>query len=134
MDGDTELSGCVIGAAIEVHQQLGPGLLESAYRACLVRELRLRGQRVQTEVAVDLVYRGLRLDCAYRADLIVESALLVELKSVHQLEAIHTARLLTYLRLTGLALGLLINFNVPFLSQGIRRVILTPRPPAHPLL
>jgi GxxExxY protein len=125
MDGDTELSGRVIAAAIEVHRELGPGLLESAYRSCIVHELRSRGQRVETEVPLSVVYRGMRLECGYRLDLLVERSLIIELKAVQVLEALHTAQLLTYLRLTSRPLGLLINFNVPVMKQGIRRVVLT---------
>jgi GxxExxY protein len=125
VDGDTELSARVIAAAIEVHRELGPGLLESAYRSCLVHELRSRGQLVETEVPLAVVYRGMQLECSYRLDLVVDRTLIIELKAVHVLEALHTAQLLTYLRLTGRPLGLLINFNVPCLKPGIRRVILT---------
>ena len=99
--------------------------MESAYRSCLVHELRSLGQRVETEVPLAVVYRGVRLDCVYRIDLVVEGTLIIELKAVNVLEALHTAQLLTYLRLTDRPLGLLINFNVPVLKQGIRRVILS---------
>jgi GxxExxY protein len=129
MDGDTEVSGGVIAAAIEVHRELGPGLLESAYRACLVQELRSRGQWVETEVPLAVTYRGTRLPCGYRLDLLVERTLIVELKAVPTLEPLHTAQLLTYLRFAALPLGLLINFNVPVLKKGLRRVVLTPQPP-----
>jgi GxxExxY protein len=124
MDGDTRLSGVVIAAAIAVHRELGPGLLESAYRACLVHELRCRGRRVESEVPVTVTYHGVQLPRSYRLDLLVEGTLIAELKSVHALEALHTAQLLTYLRLTGQPIGLLINFNVPVLRLGIRRVVL----------
>jgi GxxExxY protein len=126
MDGDTELSARVIAAAIAVHRELGPGLLESVYRCCLLHELRSRGLRVETEAPLAVVYRGLRLECGYRLDLVVERTLILELKAVHVLDALHTAQLLTYLRLAGQPLGLLINFNVSVLKQGIRRVVLTP--------
>ena len=125
MDGDTDLSARAIAAAIDVHRELGPGLLESAYRSCLVHELRGRGQRVETEVPLAVNYRGVRHECGYRLDLVVERTLIIELKAVHVLEALHTAQLLTYLRLTGQPLGLLINFNVPALKHGVRRVVLT---------
>jgi GxxExxY protein len=115
----------VIAAAIDVHRELGPGLMESAYRVCLVHELLSRGQRVETEVPLAISYRGIGLECGYRLDLVVERTLIIELKAVHILEALHTAQLLTYLRLAGQPLGLLINFNVPVLKQGLRRVVLT---------
>src|SRR5262245_49516593 len=124
MDGDTELSARVIASAIEVHRELGPGLLESAYRSCLVHELRSRGERIEAEVPLAVTYRGMRLECGYRLDLVVERTLIVELKTVQALEPLHIAQLLTYLRLTGRPIGLLINFNVPVLKQGIRRVVL----------
>jgi GxxExxY protein len=125
MDGDTDLSALVIAAAIEVHRELGPGLLESAYRSCLVHELLGRGVRVDAEVPLAVTYRGKQLECCYRLDLVVERTLLVELKAVQALDELHTSQLLTYLRLARQPLGLLINFNVPLLRRGIRRVILT---------
>ena len=115
----------VIGAAIDVHRVLGPGLLESAYRLCLVSELRRRGVEVETEVPLSVSYRGTQVGCAYRIDLLVERSLIVELKSVQALDDLHTAQLLTYLRLYCRPLGLLINFNVPHLRSGIRRVVQT---------
>jgi GxxExxY protein len=125
LDSDTGLTGLVIAAAIDVHRELGPGLLESAYRTCLVHEIQSRGARVETGVPLPLAYRGVPIACGYRLDLVVEGTLIVELKSVQALEALHTAQLLTYLRLAGHPLGLLINFNVPLLKPGIRRVIRT---------
>jgi GxxExxY protein len=125
MDGDTDLSASAIAAAIEVHRELGPGLLESAYRCCLVHELRCRSLRIETEVPLAINYRGIQLDCGYRLDLVVERTLIVELKAVRALERLHVAQLLTYLRLTNQPLGLLINFNVPVLREGIQRVVLT---------
>jgi GxxExxY protein len=122
---ETELTHRVIGAAMDVHRLLGPGLLESAYRVCLVHELARQGLRVASEVPISVSYRGVRIDCGYRLDLMVEERLPVELRSVHSLEPIHTAQLLTYLKLCQKPLGLLINFNVPTLRQGIRRVINT---------
>ncbi|WP_081752790.1 GxxExxY protein [Kallotenue papyrolyticum] len=113
----------VIGAAIEVHKTLGPGLLESAYEACLCYELQLRGIAFERQVPLPIVYKGVRLDCGYRLDLLVENLLIIELKAVEQIEPIHDAQLLTYLRLTGIWLGLLINFNVPVLRQGIKRLV-----------
>lgn len=120
----------VIGAAVEVHRELGPGLLESAYRTCLTQELRINGVLVESEVSLPVAYRGVRLECGYRADLIVEQQVIVELKAVHALEDLHTAQLLTYLRMSGRRIGLLINFNVPLLRQGIRRVIFGPPDPS----
>jgi len=130
MRGDTDLSARVIAAAIEVHRELGPGLLESAYRTCLVHELLSRGQQIETEVPLAVQYRGVQLECGYRLDVLVGRKLIVELKAVHTLEALHMAQLLTYLRLAGQPLGLLINFNVRVLKQGIRRVVHTPEAPS----
>ena len=123
------LTGRVIGAAIRVHRTLGPGLLESAYRACLTYELQMGGLEVETERAVPVLYRGTRLDCGYRIDLRVEKTLIVELKAIRQLEAVHAAQLLTYMKLSGSPAGLLINFNVPLLREGIRRLTLNPNCP-----
>ena len=116
------ISGLVIAAAIEVHRALGPGLLESAYLACLIRELELRSVSFRSQVAVPLTYKGTSVDCGYRIDLLVENRIVVELKAVEQIHPIHFVQVLTYLRLTGNRLGLLINFNVPVLHQGIRRI------------
>jgi GxxExxY protein len=119
-----DVTGAVIGAAIEVHRALGPGLLESTYRTCLRHELEQRGLRVATEVAVPVTYKDVHLECGYRIDLLVEGAVVVELKSVEGLLPVHEAQLITYLRLSGLRVGLLINFNVPVLKDGIvRRVV-----------
>lgn len=114
----------IIGAAIEVHKMLGPGLLESAYQSCHKHELGLRNVPVQTEVPLPLEYKGIRLDCGYRLDELVGGLVVVEIKSVERIEPIHEAQLLTYLRLSGLWLGLLINFNVPMLKNGIKRLVL----------
>ncbi|HEX5735896.1 MAG TPA: GxxExxY protein [Blastocatellia bacterium] len=114
----------IIGAAIEVHSTLGPGLLESAYKDCLCRELTLRQIPFERERAVPLVYKGLHLEQGYRLDLLVASEVVVEIKSVEALNPIFEAQLLTYLRLGGWKLGLLINFNVPVLRQGIRRKVM----------
>ncbi|MCK9532941.1 MAG: GxxExxY protein [Gammaproteobacteria bacterium] len=119
------LSGEVIGAAIEVHRHLGPGLLESVYRRCLLRELELRGLRATEEAPVRAVYKGLSFDAAYRMDILVEDKLAVELKVVERLAPVHEAQLLSYLRLAELPLGLLINFHVRQLSAGVKRVINT---------
>jgi GxxExxY protein len=116
------ISGAIIGAAVEVHRHLGAGLLESAYEACLAHELHARGMLFATQVPLPVVYKGRQLDVGYRLDLVVEHAVIVELKSIEQFDRIHTAQMLSYLRLSGLRLGLLINFNVPKLVDGIRRV------------
>jgi GxxExxY protein len=117
------ITGQIIGAGIEVHRQLGPGLLESAYRECLCYELRLRGFSTVRERIIPLVYKGVRVDAGYRADIIVDERVLVELKCVERLAPLHTTQVVTYLRLTGLHVGLLMNFNVAFLRDGIVRVI-----------
>jgi len=113
----------IIGAAIEVHRALGPGLLESTYESCLCHELRLIGLRVERQKAVPVVYRGAPMGTGYRVDLVVEGCVLVELKSVQQLDEIHKAQMVTYLKLSGYRVGLLINFNVPMLKDGIRRFL-----------
>lgn len=117
------LSRLLIGAAIDVHRELGPGLLESAYQRCLEYELRRLGLRVETQVPISLTFRALEIRAAYRADLIVENSIIVEVKCVAKLEPIHRAQVVTYLRLTGLQLGLILNFNVPALRDGIARVV-----------
>src|SRR5271157_6410024 len=109
----------IIGAAIEVHRTLGPGLLESAYQACLVHELREQRFEVEQEKALPVVYKGSTLDCGYRVDLLVEGMVMVELKAVSELTALHEAQLLSYLKLSGCPVGLLINFNVRQLITGI---------------
>jgi len=121
-----ELTELLIGCAIEVHRTLGPGLLESAYEVCLCRELSLRGIHFERQVAIPVEYKGVKLDCGYRADLIVTDMILVEIKAVDQLAPIHDAQLLSYLKLTGLKVGLLINFNERMLTHGIRRKVLGP--------
>lgn len=118
-----ELTGRIIGAAIEVHRQVGPGLLESAYVACLQSELSAWRIRFETQRKVPLVYRGTVVDAAYRADLIVEGMVIVEVKSVDRLLGVHDAQLLTYLRLTNSPVGLLVNFNVPKLTDGVKRIL-----------
>lgn len=117
------VSNQVIGAALEVHRLLGPGLLESAYAACLARELRVRGIPHQREVAVPVNFKGERVECGYRLDFLVGDGLVVEVKAVESLHPLHTAQLLTCLRLTGLHVGLLFTFHVQSLKQGIRRVV-----------
>lgn len=119
-----EISGSILRCAIAVHTRLGPGLLESAYRACFAYELEKSGLRVQQEVPIPLCYENLQVTCAYRADLIVNDAVMVELKAVDQLKPIHEAQLLTYLKLTGLRVGLLLNFNAPTIPAGLRRLVL----------
>jgi GxxExxY protein len=114
----------IIGAAIEVHRALGPGLLESAYEECLCHELGLRQVPFERQRPLPLSYKKVKLDCGYRLDLLVSSAVVVEIKAVEVIQPIHEAQLLTYLKLGGWKLGLLINFNVPILKEGIRRRIL----------
>lgn len=118
-----DLSGKVIGASIEVHRHLGPGLLESAYQQCLVFELEQQGFKVATEVILPLTYKGLNLEHGYRIDLLVEGQLVVELKAVDKLMPINVAQILSYLKMGNYKLGLLINFNVPQLKQGVKRII-----------
>jgi GxxExxY protein len=119
-----QLTETVIGCAIEVHRALGPGLLESAYEICLCRELSLRKIQFECQRPLPVTYKGVKLDCGYRADLIVDERVLVEVKAVDQLAAIHDAQLLSYLKLSGLKVGLLINFNVRILTHGVRRKVL----------
>jgi GxxExxY protein len=118
-----EVSGAVVDTAMKVHSALGPGLLDSGYEMCLIRELRKRGLRVESQVPIAVRYDGETLDAGYRADLLVEGIVLVELKSVEMMLPIHKAQLLLYLRLGGKEMGLLINFNVEHLKDGIKRVI-----------
>ena len=113
----------IIGAAIEVHRTLGPGLLESAYEACLLFELHEAGLKIERQKPVPLVYKNVKLDCGYRLDLVVEEKVIVEVKSITSAIAIHEAQLLSYLKLAGCQVGLLINFNVKLLKNGIRRII-----------
>jgi GxxExxY protein len=117
-------TGPIIGAAIEVHRHLGPGLLESAYEECLCHELHLRGLEFKRQVELPVLYKGLKLDCGYKIDLVVQDTVILELKVVEKLHPIHQAQLLTYMRMTGKPVGLLINFNVPLLTQGIIRMVL----------
>jgi GxxExxY protein len=120
---DAVLSGQVIGAAIEVHRALGPGLLESSYQACLSHELTLRGLTWVQQKEIPLRYKDVHVHSAYRIDLLVEGRLVVEVKALEALSPIHRAQLLTYLKLLDLRLGLLINFNVATLIRGVRRVV-----------
>lgn len=120
MNGLTEK---IIGAAIEVHKMLGPGLLESAYEVCLAHELSLGNISFERQVPVPVTYKSLPVDCGYRLDFLVEKSVIVELKAVEALQPIHQAQLLTYLKLGGWPIGLLINFNVPVLKKGIKRLV-----------
>ncbi len=120
---EDELSNKIIGAAIEVHKRIGPGLLESAYEECLCYELNKLNLKFERQKSLPVNYKGILLDCVYRLDLVVEKKVIIELKSVNQIELIHEAQLLTYLKLTGLKLGLLINFNSILLKDGIKRIV-----------
>ena len=120
---EQELTGEIIGAAIEVHRELGPGLLESSYEICLARELELRRISFEFEKPLPLEYKGVRLDCGYRLDLLVEGEVIVEIKAMDSLAPIHEAQLMSYLKLSGYRVGLLINFNVTVLKDGIRRIV-----------
>ena len=119
-----ELTRRIIGAAIEVHRHLGPGLLESAYEKCLLRELDLIGLQYQTQVPLRVRYKGEDLDCGYRLDIVVENLVILELKSVADVTDVHRAQLLTYLKLSGLNVGLLLNFNTEVMKHGIVRMVL----------
>lgn len=118
-----DISGQIIDAAMRVHTALGPGLLESAYEACLKYELEKRGLKVKQQVGLPVIYDGVRIDLGYRLDLLVENEVIVELKAVETLSPVHEAQLLSYLKLSGKKIGLLINFNVSRLKDGIRRVV-----------
>lgn len=118
------LSNRVIGGALEVHRALGPGLLESAYARALAYELTSSGLVVRTEVEVPIEYKGVKLGTGFRLDLLIDESLIVELKSAEKLAPLHEAQLLTYLKLTHLKIGLLINFNVPLLKDGLKRLVL----------
>ena len=119
-----ELTNRIIGAAIEVHRHLGPGLLESMYESCLVMELEMRRLSVERQRKIPIRYKSRALSRSYRLDLVVEDTVLVEIKSVARLEPVHTAQVLTYLRISGYQVGLLVNFNVPLLTDGLRRLVL----------
>lgn len=121
---EKELTGQIIGAAIEVHREIGPGLLESAYQACLAREFSLRSLPFEQEKPLPVEYKGMRVECGYRLDFIVAGKVVVELKAVNAIHKVHEAQLLTYLKLTGCRVGLLINFNVPMLKDGVKRMVL----------
>ena len=117
------LGNRVIGNAIEVHSVLGPGLLESTYERCLVYELQRAGITAERQVALPILYKGMRLEEGYRMDILVEKSIVLELKSVERLKEIHVAQLITYLKLSGCTLGFLLNFNVPLMKDGIKRIV-----------
>ena len=118
-----EVTDAIIGSAIEVHKHLGPGLLESAYEVCLAYEIATRGLKVVRQMQLPVRYKEVHLDCGYRVDLLVQDLVVVELKVVERLEPIHDAQVLTYLRLSGCQVGLLLNFNTPVLREGIKRLV-----------
>ncbi len=118
-----KLSSKIIGAAIEVHKALGPGLLESAYEECICHEMGFLKLSFERQKPLPVVYKRVKLDCGYRLDIVVENAIILELKSCEKIEPIHRAQLLTYLKLSGLNLGLLLNFNVPLMRDGIVRIV-----------
>jgi len=117
------LTEFIIGAAIEVHRHTGPGLMESVYEECLCYELSQRGISFQRQVELPVAYKGIKLDCGYKMDLVVEDAIILELKTVEQLLPVHSAQLLTYLKLSGKQVGLLMNFNEPILKKGLKRLV-----------
>lgn len=121
---EESLTGQIIAAAIEVHRALGPGLLESAYQACLCHELKLRNLDFVQQIELPISYKGVNLDCGYRIDVMVSNRVVIELKSVQEILPVHEAQLLTYMRLTNVRVGLLINFNVAILKKGIKRRVL----------
>ena len=123
MSRENEISNEVIGAAIEVHRYLGPGLLESAYEECLCYEFDRRGIKYERQKPLPIVYKDTKLDCGYRLDLVVNYLVILELKAVDQVQPIHSAQVLTYLKLSSLKLGILINFNVTVLKNGIKRIV-----------
>jgi GxxExxY protein len=118
-----ELSNRITGAAIEVHKALGPGLLESAYEECMCHELTLRSLSYERQKPLPITFKGKKLDCGYRLDIVVERTIILELKSCENIEPIHKAQLLTYVKLSGLHLGLLLNFNTPLMRDGIFRIV-----------
>ena len=118
-----EITRVIIGAAISVHKELGPGLLESAYEACLAYELAGKDLKIERQKSLPITYHGIQLDCGYRIDLLVEEKVIVEIKAIERMEPIHEAQLLSYLKLSGCEVGLLINFNVKVLKNGIRRLV-----------
>ncbi len=129
---DNDITHAIIGAAIEVHRALGPGLLEATYATCLAREFELRGLHFEKEKALPVVYKEVHLECGYRADFVVEGRIIVELKAVEALAPVHEAIVLTYLRLSGCRIGLLMNFNTTVLKDGIRRFVWDYQPVEEP--
>jgi GxxExxY protein len=123
MERENELSNIIIGCAIEVHKQLGPGLLESAYQECLFYELKNKGLEVVKEKAMPIIYKEIKLDHGYRIDLLVENKVVIETKTVEEFTDVHTAQVITYLKLGDFRLGLLLNFHVTSLKKGIKRII-----------
>jgi GxxExxY protein len=124
LSGDRDLTERVIGLAIEVHRFLGPGLLESAYEECLTFELREAGVEHRRQVPLPVVYKDVRLDCGYRIDIVVRQQLIIEIKAIERIVPVHEAQILTYLRLSGYKVGLLLNFNSVVLKDGLRRFVL----------
>ena len=118
-----DLTGKIIGAAIEVHKALGPGLLESAYEECLCYEFQQKKMSFERQKSLTIIYKEVELDCGYKLDVVVENIIILELKACEKIEPIHEAQLLTYLKLSGMKVGLLINFNVPVLKDGIKRLV-----------
>jgi GxxExxY protein len=123
MDEKKKITEQIIGSAIDVHRALGPGLLESAYEACLAFELVSRGLKIEQQRALPVIYRDVKIDCGYRLDLVVEGVVVVELKAIEQILSVHKAQLLSYLKLSGLKAGLLINFHVKMLKDGVVRLV-----------
>ena len=119
-----ELSNKVIGCALEVHRNLGPGLLESTYEQCLAYEMKVAGMAFKLQHPLPVEYKNIKLDCGYRIDMLVDNSIIIELKSVDKILPIHQAQLLTYMKLAGISIGLLINFNVNYLKDGIKRMVL----------
>lgn len=125
---DRDLTGIIVGASIDVHRPFGPGLFEKVYKRCLVHKLVERGLFVEVEKALPVTFEGVQIDCGYRLDIMVERRVVVEVKAVDALGPIHLAQMLTYLRLSGCRLGLILNFNVRWMKAGIRRVVWDPPP------
>ena len=121
---EKELTNRIIGAAVEVHRHLGPGLLESAYEECLCHELRLQELSFERQKPLPLEYKSIKLDCGYRIDMIVENKVILELKCVNSITPVHEAQLLTYLKLSGIKVGLILNFHVALMRDGIKRLVL----------
>ncbi len=120
---ENEISSIIIGSSIDVHKQLGPGLLESSYEICLAYELRQRGLEVGTQVGLPIIYKTVNLETGYRIDLLVEKKVIIEVKAIEQFTDIHLAQILTYLKLSDIKLGLLLNFNVSKMTDGLKRVV-----------